>query len=244
MASSPDLHPAKIGFDGSGTCLVSDMYKIFVGPEKKLFQAHEAVLSRSPVFERMCSGTFKESVEKQIDLPDDDAIAFGCVLEFMYLGVFHGDEKPDRVTKAALLADVYILADKYQLEDLKDLLICPLGAILETASEDECLECFFDAARKIYENNPDSDFLFPRFFKQTVTHMLNHSDQVPHLETHIRRCIYEGGKLAQDTFDAYYEDMTINHEIDKAVLENQATIELGELQRLHRTLRFKHDILE
>lgn len=220
------------------------MYKLFVGPEKKLFHAHEAVLSNSPVFERMCSGTFKESVEKQISLPDDDAIAFGCMLEFMYFGVFHGDETLDRVAKAALLADVYNMAEKYQLEDLKDLLICPLGAILETASEDECLECFFDAVRKIYGNNPDSDVLFPRFFKQAVTQMLCYRDQVPHLETHIRRCIYEGGRLAQDTFDAFCMDMSTNHELDQAVWENQAGIELAELQRQHRTLKLKHDILE
>lgn len=220
------------------------MYKLFVGPEKKLFHAHEAVLSRSPVFERMCSGTFKESVEKQIDLPDDDANAFGCVLEFMYLGVFRGDETPDRVAKADLLANVYVLAEKYQLKDLQDLLICPLGAILESASKDECLECFFDAAHKIYENSPDSDVVFPGLFKRAVTFMLGNSDVVPHLEAHIRRCIYNGGKLAEDTFDAFCIDMTTNHELDKAALEKEAAMELAELQKQHRILQHKHDILE
>ena len=220
------------------------MYKLFVGPEKKLFHAHEAVLSRSPVFERMCNGTFKESVEKQIDLPEDDAVAFGCVLEFMYLGVVHGYEAPDRAAQVAVLADVYILADKYQLEDLKEFIICPLGALLESANEDGCLECFFDAASKIYENNPDSDVLFPDFFRKAVAHLLGQSDQIPHLEAHIRRCICEGGRLAQDTFDTFCLDMATDHELDKAVLEQQAAIELAELQRQHRTLKYKHDILE
>lgn len=95
------------------------MYKLFVGPERKIFYTHEAVLYHSPVLECMCNGSFKGSMEREIELPDDDATVFGCMLECMYSGIFRGGEGSSRDVKAAMLADLYILAAKYQLEDLK-----------------------------------------------------------------------------------------------------------------------------
>ena len=178
------------------------MYKLVVGPQKKLFHSHEAVLSRSPVFERMCNGSFKEGVEQQIELPDDDAHIFGRVLEYMYCGVFDKFETPTPNVKVLVLADLYILAEKYQLSGLKELLIPPMATILDNASDAECIENFFHAARKIYENTPDSEALFPDSFKRTVTKMLGYPAQYPYMEMHIKRCILDGGKLAQDTFDA------------------------------------------
>lgn len=177
------------------------MYTLVVGSEEKVFYSHEVVLSQSPVFERMCNGSFKESVEYRIELPDDDANVFECMLEYMYRGVLHGVETQTQSVRAAMMADLYILAEKYQLSDLKELLIPPLASILDNADA-ERIECFFHATRKIYENTPDSEVLFPASYKKKVAQMLSYRNKYPYLESHIKRFIFDGGKLAQDTFDA------------------------------------------
>lgn len=66
---------------------------------------------QSPVFECMCNGLFRESVEQQIELADDDAKAFGYMLEYMYCGVLHGFGTFKQDIDVAMLADVYILAE-------------------------------------------------------------------------------------------------------------------------------------
>lgn len=216
------------------------MYKLFVGPERKIFYTHEAVLYHSPVLECMCNGSFKGSMEREIELPDDDATVFGCMLECMYSGIFRGGEGSSRDVKAAMLADLYILAAKYQMEDLKKLLIIELAAILDDASDAEYIECFFDAARKIYEFIPDSDVLFPELFKRSMTQLLGDIDGNPWLVAQFKRLISDGGKLALDSFDAYFINMSTNN----AVAKERAATTQAQLQRQYRSLQLKHDALK
>ena len=64
----------------------SSVFSISVGPHNEPFFAHESVLSQSPVLGRMCIGDFKESKQKHIDLPEDNATTFGKVLDYLYSG--------------------------------------------------------------------------------------------------------------------------------------------------------------
>lgn len=80
----------------------------------------------------MCNGASKESLEQLIELPDDEADGFGCMLECMYIhAVSHRGEAANLDVKADMLADAYVLAEKYQLNDLKKLLFNALEAILD-----------------------------------------------------------------------------------------------------------------
>ena len=220
------------------------MFQLTVGPERKLFYSHEAVLSQSPVFERMCNGSFKEGVEQQIELPDDDANIFGCMLEYMYRGVFHDFETPTPDVRAAMLADLYILAEKYQLKGLKKLLITPLATIFDGDSNDECIGCFFDAARTIYENTPDSEVLFPKCFKKKVMQMLGYRNQLPCMEAQVKLCISAGDKLARDTFDACCTHTSTTHDTDNRLAEERAALDKGRLQKQRHLIQAKHDALE
>ena len=191
----------------------------------------------------MCNGSFKESLEQQIELPDDDADIFGRVLEYMYRGVFDGFETPTQNVKVAMLADLYILAEKYQLSGLKKLLIPPLATILDDASEAECIECFFHAARKIYENTPDSEVLFPDSFKETMTKMLSYSDRAPCMEAQIKLTIYGGGKLAQDAFDAYYTHIDNAHTTANKLMDAYEENAKAQLRNQVDIIQTKHDAL-
>ncbi|KAJ5543459.1 hypothetical protein N7535_005883 [Penicillium sp. DV-2018c] len=78
-----------------------------VGPEKRLFAAHEAVLSASPFFAPRCAaqtpnptdqrsrvplqrpGKLPQRPGKYIDLPDEQPEVLSCVLEYLYKGDYY-----------------------------------------------------------------------------------------------------------------------------------------------------------
>lgn len=71
-----------------------------VGPEKRLFAAHEAILSTSPFFASHCASQTPSPTArrprlplqppgKRIDLPDEQPEVLSCVLEFLYKGDYY-----------------------------------------------------------------------------------------------------------------------------------------------------------
>ncbi|KAF1826016.1 uncharacterized protein K489DRAFT_376407 [Dissoconium aciculare CBS 342.82] len=80
--ASPDTSPS------IGSCspsLNSAIVTITVGPDRRLFAAHEHVLARSPVLADLCRAQFFEpSGERSIDLPEDEPVVFAAILEFLY----------------------------------------------------------------------------------------------------------------------------------------------------------------
>ncbi|CAG8108566.1 unnamed protein product [Penicillium salamii] len=78
----------------------SPIVMLRVGPEKRLFAAHEAILTTSSFFASHCaSQTPSPSARrprpplqppgKRIDLPDEQAEVLSCVLEFLYKGDYY-----------------------------------------------------------------------------------------------------------------------------------------------------------
>lgn len=78
---------------------ISPVVMLRVGPEQRLFAAHEAILRGSPVFADQCqSQTPSPSSKalphiqqpgKRIDLPDEQPEVLSCVLEFLYKGDYY-----------------------------------------------------------------------------------------------------------------------------------------------------------
>ncbi|KAF2198931.1 hypothetical protein GQ43DRAFT_377427 [Delitschia confertaspora ATCC 74209] len=69
--------------------LTSAIVTIMVGPEKRLFAAHEDVLSHSPLFAAMLQDQFFESSNRRIELPSEEPEIFSCVLEYLYKGDYY-----------------------------------------------------------------------------------------------------------------------------------------------------------
>jgi hypothetical protein len=59
---------------------------ISVGPEQRLFAAHEGVLNKSPFFADIIRAQFFEPAGKRIELPNEAAEVFSAVLEYLYKG--------------------------------------------------------------------------------------------------------------------------------------------------------------
>lgn len=78
----------------------------------------------SPVLACMTTSSFSEGVSKQITLPESDADSFGRIIEHLYCNndaAFAVDLLD--LDRAEKLADMYGLAEKYQLPGLQKLVI-------------------------------------------------------------------------------------------------------------------------
>ncbi|KAJ5545753.1 hypothetical protein N7494_003338 [Penicillium frequentans] len=95
----PRRRPACPPDVSSPTPSTSPIVLINVGAEKRLFAAHEAILSASPFFAERCqsqtpsppsrSHPHIQSPGKRINLPDEQPEVLSCVLEYLYKGDYY-----------------------------------------------------------------------------------------------------------------------------------------------------------
>ncbi|KAL8641425.1 MAG: hypothetical protein Q9228_001769 [Teloschistes exilis] len=162
-----------------GSTLTSAIVTICVGPEQRLFAAHEDILSHSPFFAAICRGQFLESATKRVNLPEELPEIFSSVLEYLYKGDYYprllhnkrrntweledtenngrgGVESTVLHPRAGqeLLKDtmLYCTADRYGLEELKRLALRKQGL----QSGIQC-STILASARYAYANTPDTD---------------------------------------------------------------------------------------
>lgn len=75
----------------SSPSLTSPIVTVAVGPDQRLFAAHEDVLVHSPFFASVIRDRFFEAAasSRRILLPDEEAEVFSAVLEFLYKGDYY-----------------------------------------------------------------------------------------------------------------------------------------------------------
>jgi hypothetical protein len=69
--------------------LTSAIITLVVGPDQRLFAAHQDVLSHSPMLAAACQDMFFEANARRINLPDEEPEVFSCVLEYLYKGDYY-----------------------------------------------------------------------------------------------------------------------------------------------------------
>ncbi|KAH7139196.1 hypothetical protein B0J11DRAFT_37207 [Dendryphion nanum] len=69
--------------------LTSAIVTMVVGPDQRLFAAHEDVLTHSPFFASALRDQFFESSNRRIDLPTEEPEIFSCILEYLYKGDYY-----------------------------------------------------------------------------------------------------------------------------------------------------------
>ncbi|KAL8673214.1 MAG: hypothetical protein Q9168_002366 [Polycauliona sp. 1 TL-2023] len=143
----------------------SQIFTILAGEQQQKFTAHASFLSQSPVLERMCHGHFQESRTFIISLPDDKPGVIRALIQYFYTGDIQkfGSVDPAGCTTTALrsLAELYGAAEKYQMRELKTLIIIILQGLIDLVNRP--IE-FVDAAKEIYDYISDSDKGFRNFF--------------------------------------------------------------------------------
>ncbi|KAL2852698.1 hypothetical protein BJX68DRAFT_265577 [Aspergillus pseudodeflectus] len=161
--------------------LLSPIVTLVVSRDQRLFVAHEKILSRSPFFNSVLRDQFPVgSVNKALLLPDEEPEILSCVLEFLYKGDYTPRLQRNKSRKTwqlesfqddasglsqstifhsgvgdLILRDtaVYCAAEKYGLEELKDLALRKQG--LQNGIP---IEVIIRSARYAYDNTPDSEY--------------------------------------------------------------------------------------
>lgn len=160
--------------------LTSATVIISIGPEPRLFAAHEHILCASPFFSACCRVQCSETRRKRIELPEEQPEIFACVLEYLYKGDYYpkllhdesrntyeledaGAGKDGQTSEAVIfhhkagatiLRDtaVYCAAEKYGVGELKRLALRKQGL----HSGVQC-STILSSARYAYDNTPDTD---------------------------------------------------------------------------------------
>ena len=210
--------------DRGSSGLKSRIFKILVGSEGTAFTIHEAHLCQSPVLERMCHGDFIESKTSEINLPEDDPKVFAAIGNYLYTGEMFQVEINNEPTPAAdttmvdtddtdetaiecieitrLLSDTYLAAEKWDLKDLKVLVVEKLSSITDVKRRPIL---FLITAVKLYASISDSDTAYRAFFRKTLSDLLNETrpdEMRDDLRETFDDCVSGGGNLAVDTVRA------------------------------------------
>ncbi|CAI7593507.1 unnamed protein product [Penicillium crustosum] len=115
--------------------------KITVGASKEPFHVHESVLcTSSRFFNAAMSGSWKESKEYTIELPEDDPAAFSIYSHWLYFakipGILDAAKKGESAKRSAQeyydLVSAYVLGDKLLDTQFQNSVI---DAILDTCSK-------------------------------------------------------------------------------------------------------------
>ena len=149
-----------------------------MGPGRRLFAAHEDILSRSPHFSTLCRAQVLEPTSKRIDLIEEIPEIFSSILEYLYKGDYYprlmhnkrrntweledvattkGSEESTishPINGQSLLKDtvLYCAAIRYGLDELKKLALRKQGL----QSGIQC-STILASARYAYANTPDTD---------------------------------------------------------------------------------------
>lgn len=210
----------------------SQMFTLTVGPEAKSFTAHAAFLSQSPVFEKMCSGQFQESHTCEIKLPEDNPEVIRAFIQYLYTGnvLDFGSLASGHGPKGAglQLAGLYMTAEKYQMPNLKDLVLWKLGSLLDPTKHPEE---FLFIARLMYENIPDSDSGWRSLFKDCAMCLLKPSLMSKCVRTVFDHYLHQGGAQAVDMMEAkctHYEALLDSAEVEVCEFKtrNQRSLDL------------------
>lgn len=151
----------------------------------------------------MIASQFKEGLTKIVQLPENDHEDFGLVLRFLYKGDsgFYpiGEPGPALFEK---LADLYIVAEKYDIRSLKECVIRGLGTISKEPME---YKTFFKITDKITHNTPETDTLFWDFFHDRARSVLGNGSTITEASSLMYAVVAEGGKFGEELWTVMNE---------------------------------------
>ncbi|KAL8868094.1 MAG: hypothetical protein Q9174_005220 [Haloplaca sp. 1 TL-2023] len=241
---------SKVQVTTQGSGFKSKIFTITVGsePSQQVFMAHQAYLSQSPVFERMCQAEFREGQSLQISLPDDNPQVIGAIIHYMYCGNIwaleceqkqgagvHNDKDNEEIERSngiheevdedaalvAVLADLYVTSEKYRMSDLKFLIVEKLASVTNVHTHPIT---FLSTAQKIYGGIPDSNLFYRNFYRDETFQLLRHikqKDMHQPLRDVFDEYISGGGILAGDTVAALTREFEFQLAVNELLARDQ-----------------------
>ncbi|KAI9699791.1 MAG: vesicle coat component [Candelina mexicana] len=125
MHQSPDQYALRENSSAPADIIprlfTNNMLHVYVGPNRKHWNLHRDLLcARSKYFKAALGGDFKEAQDKAISYPDEDPAVFGLFISWLYCGTLQVPMDKCTLTHYFKL---YVLADKFSIEALKNLTI-------------------------------------------------------------------------------------------------------------------------
>ncbi|KAF2220517.1 BTB/POZ protein [Elsinoe ampelina] len=160
--------------------IMSDITIVF---GDKRIRAHKILLlSQSMYFKTLFCGEFKDSNASELKLEEDDVDAVYAMLEYMYTGGLAIPLEKLEEDSATLLINLIVVADKYQVAGLSDLVSNRLIQILEKNDSPDTvfaalvplpphlLEARADGLAQVLRGNIDSHMLLTSFHSMLDAH--------------------------------------------------------------------------
>ena len=131
---------------------------LVVGETKTIFHVHEAELFEvSPVFKAAFGSVFKESSERKMILPEDDAELLNLMVEWLYSRRYDLPLRTgDTIQNGARYMEsirLYVLADKYGVTSLKNYIV---KVIFDTLKDGQVTRPNLDTVAYAYQNTPQN----------------------------------------------------------------------------------------
>lgn len=186
----------------------------------------------------MTKSSFSEGITKQINLPEDDADQFGRLIKYLYgnhLDAFNFDLSENSV-QVHKLADMYALAEKYQLPDMQ----IDITHILEMMHID--WSTFFQTACHICQHTRDSDEIFRNYFTREAAKHLRSDPEDEKLQD-LSEMVEYGGSFAGMAFQVLakvYRDDKSKWSVKQSLTEDKVRDTRQNLQMIKGNLKHRH----
>lgn len=126
---------------------------LVVGETKTAFQVHEADLfEASPVFKAAFTADFRESSERTMTLPEDDEVIFELFVNWLYRQRYDIPSPPTDPEKLEPIK-LFVLADKYDVRSLKNLVVSQLFLAFKTGAATPSLDAISHAYKHSSQNS-------------------------------------------------------------------------------------------
>lgn len=137
------------------------MITLNIGPDHVEFHAHEDTLCKLPFFQAALKGSFRESLAKSIDMPEDTAETVSALIEYLYTANYtytydsstaepHGRPAPN-LAEGRYHIGVFVTAAKYDCGGLVAMAMGNFEALLPQLSSVDTLRLWKHA----YGEGPD-----------------------------------------------------------------------------------------
>lgn len=190
--------------------------KIYVGPERKLWVLNEELLcDRIPYFKAAFASTFKEGREKVMEMPEDDAVAFGKLVNWIFTESIEcqpctkkskKDIKEQISTEHQLLwCTLWILADKLALVDLSKKVLEQVDFCFGWGGVNSTIAV--ETVVLVYNNTNSSSLLRVQLLEEFIWRYF-FPGKTAENKASMARSMVVNEEFAQDVLDGIQEHMT------------------------------------
>ena len=169
-------------------------------------------IQRSPFSDIFACQCVEQGHSWRLHLPEDDNMIVSRLLSYTWYKMSNVTFALQYVTKDAReLPHMYILAAKYNVEEMKKEIICSLDGL--EISPQRTVKGWLECVTIVIQGLLKPDTLFQEFVKNALDSFLKAtSAYVQYDNTGFKALISKGGKLAADCFLAYHDGADREHQ--------------------------------